>query len=156
MTDADAGSPRTHRFPRRAHPKKQLLQACGTAGLTLLLMGCGPPNADPDHDAARLARELGQLSLPAELEVGEESFNQRCLSCHGTRGAGSDVGPPLVHRVYRPAHHGDAAFRLAISRGVRAHHWTFGDMPAVPDVPPAEVDALVEYLRWLQRQVGIE
>ncbi|MDH3223897.1 MAG: cytochrome c, partial [Gemmatimonadota bacterium] len=87
---------------------------------------------------------------------GESSFERWCVSCHGPRGAGSAVGPPLVHRVYRPAHHGDAAFRLAVTRGVRAHHWTYGDMPPVPEVASDEADAIVDYLRWLQRQVGIE
>ena len=122
----------------------------------LFVAGCGAPNADPDHDATALAAQLGTLSLPAEHQAAEATFEQWCVSCHGSRGSGSDVGPPLVHVVYRPAHHADAAFRLAVTRGVRAHHWTFGDMPPVPDLPPERIDPVVEYLRWLQREVGIE
>ncbi|NNM34672.1 MAG: cytochrome c [Gemmatimonadetes bacterium] len=156
MIDGDADSTRGPGFPGGSCRWRLPVGASITAGLALFSFGCGPPNADPNHDAARLARELNQFSLPAEHEAGEQTFTRFCVSCHGPRGAGSDVGPPLVHRVYRPAHHGDAAFRLAVSRGVRAHHWTFGDMPPVPQVPPEEIDAVVAYLRWLQRQVGIE
>ncbi len=122
----------------------------------ILQGGCAPVSSDPGHDADALARQLLSFTLPIQHAAGEASFERWCVSCHGPRGAGSAVGPPLVHRVYRPAHHGDAAFRLAVSRGVRAHHWTYGDMPPVPEVATEEIEAIVGYLRWLQRQVGIE
>ena len=63
--------------------------------------------------------------------------------------------PPLVHRIYEPSHHADAAFQLAVTRGVRAHHWTFGNMPPLPAMDSAGIAAVTGYVRWLQRQAGI-
>lgn len=57
--------------------------------------------------------------------------------------------------IYEPGHHADGAFFLAAARGVRQHHWSFGDMPAVPDVTPQEVAAIIAYVRALQRANGI-
>lgn len=94
-------------------------------------------------------------AVPAEFKKGEAAFNANCARCHGERGVGTSQGPPLVHKIYEPNHHGDAAFQRAAAMGVRAHHWQFGDMPRVSTVVPAEVDEIIKYVRWLQRQAGI-
>jgi cytochrome c len=94
-------------------------------------------------------------SVPAEFKPGETLFNANCARCHGERGAGTSNGPPLVHKIYEPNHHGDAAFQRAAAMGVRAHHWQFGDMPKISGVSPADVEQIVTYIRWLQRQAGI-
>jgi hypothetical protein len=47
------------------------------------------------------------------------------------------------------------AFELAVRRGVRAHHWRFGDMPAQPHVPPEEIASITRYIRELQKANGI-
>jgi mono/diheme cytochrome c family protein len=93
--------------------------------------------------------------VPAVLAEGERRYERFCGSCHGPRAAGSDAGPPLVHRIYEPSHHADAAFQLAVTRGVRAHHWTFGNMPPVSALDPAGIASVIAYVRWLQRQAGI-
>ena len=93
--------------------------------------------------------------VPAEFKKGEAAFNVNCARCHGERGMGTAQGPPLVHKIYEPNHHGDAAFQRAAAMGVRAHHWQFGDMPKISTVTAAEVDDIIKYARWLQRQAGI-
>lgn len=95
-------------------------------------------------------------TLSPAAEAGRAAYDRRCLQCHGPHGAGSAAGPPLVHRVYRSAHHADVAFALAVRRGVRAHHWRFGDMPPQVDAPPEEVEAITRYIRELQRRNGID
>jgi mono/diheme cytochrome c family protein len=92
---------------------------------------------------------------PTALARGESLYVASCASCHGVGAAGTAQGPPLAHMIYEPSHHGDASFRLAAQRGVRAHHWRFGDMPPQPGVSPAMVDEIVAYVRWVQRQRGI-
>ena len=94
-------------------------------------------------------------SAPAELRDGEQKFNASCSTCHGSGGIGTTQGPPLVHKVYEPNHHGDAAFQRAAATGVKAHHWQFGDMPKIDAVTPEDVDQIVKYVRWLQKQAGI-
>ncbi len=79
-----------------------------------------------------------------------------CSACHGPQGQGTDQGPPLVHVVYEPSHHPDDAFRQAIAQGAAPHHWDFGPMPPVPDLDDDEVDAVIAYVRDLQREAGIE
>ncbi len=111
-------------------------------------------------EADRMERTLGQLeTVPhlaqADLEEGERLFNQFCAGCHGQRGAGTEQGPPLVHRIYEPGHHGDYAFVRAVTTGVRAHHWSFGDMPPVEGVEPEQIIRIIGYVRRLQREAGI-
>ena len=87
---------------------------------------------------------------------GEAAFNENCAVCHGQNAAGQGgVAPPLVHIIYEPGHHGDAAFVRAARRGVRAHHWPFGDMPPVAGITDDEIGSIVAYVRALQRANGI-
>lgn len=95
-------------------------------------------------------------SVPSEFQVGETKFKANCAVCHGERGAGTDLGPPLVHKIYEPNHHGDQAFQMAAANGVRAHHWNFGNMPKIEAVTPDDVADITLYVRWLQRQAGIQ
>lgn len=109
---------------------------------------------DGDPPSQRIAVVVPDLS-PAARE-GREAFDRRCAECHGQHAAGTAIGPPLVHPVYRPAHHADVAFALAVQRGVAAHHWRFRDMPPQVGTPPDEVEKITRYVRELQRANGIE
>ena len=92
----------------------------------------------------------------ASSEVsGHDAFVNRCSGCHGFDAQGTTSGPPLVHRLYEIGHHPDFSFRNAVKNGVTSHHWEFGDMPAIPDVPDAEVEAIICHVRDLQRTNGI-
>ncbi len=86
---------------------------------------------------------------------GAKAYDANCAQCHGTNGAGGDQGPPLVHNIYNPGHHADAAFIFAVKRGVRGHHWAFGDMPPMPQVGEDDIYAIVRYIRELQEENGI-
>jgi cytochrome c len=94
--------------------------------------------------------------MPAEFQQGEAKFKTYCAHCHGERAAGTHQGPPLVHKIYEPSHHGDAAFQMAAAKGVRAHHWGFGDMPKIEGVSSGDVTDITAYIRWLQRKAGIQ
>lgn len=101
------------------------------------------------------ALALMAAACGAQGPDGGELFAANCAACHGARAGGTDVGPPLVHRLYVPGHHSDAAFQSAVKNGVFAHHWDFGDMPAVAGVSEEEVEAIVGYVRGLQREAGL-
>ncbi|MBO6903004.1 MAG: cytochrome c [Rhizobiaceae bacterium] len=95
-------------------------------------------------------------ALGAQDRVGEAAFSNNCAVCHGRNAAGRQgIAPPLVHKIYEPDHHGDEAFVRAAQRGVRAHHWPFGDMPPVKDITDTEIDSIIAYIRTLQRANGI-
>ena len=91
-----------------------------------------------------------------DVAAGEELYLANCAACHGTDLRGSAAGPPLLDDVYEPSHHGDAAFRLAIERGVQPHHWDFGPMPAIGGLTDQDVDDIIAHVRVEQRAVGIE
>ena len=91
---------------------------------------------------------------PVELSGGETLFNNHCAACHGNGAQGTDRGPTFLSKIYEPNHHGDAAFQRAPQSGVRAHHWRFGDMPKV-SVTPEEINTIIPYIRWLQKEAGI-
>jgi len=94
--------------------------------------------------------------LGAMAQIGAGAFNATCASCHGENAVGRNgAGPPLIHKIYEPSHHGDGAFHLAVQNGVRAHHWGFGDMPPQTGLTRAEVDAIVAFVRELQAENGI-
>ncbi len=94
--------------------------------------------------------------LPAEFQAGQTEFIANCSACHGVEATGTDRGPPLVHKIYEPNHHGDLAFQRAVAYGVKAHHWQFENMPKIEGVTSEAVDQIVGYVRWLQRQAGIQ
>ncbi|MCC2110987.1 MAG: cytochrome c, partial [Hyphomicrobiales bacterium] len=83
--------------------------------------------------------------------AGRKAFQTYCAECHGMRAGGTDAGPPLIHPFYRPDHHGDQAFYAAAGSGVRAHHWSFGDMPPVEGISLDEVTAIIAFVRTVQR-----
>jgi len=103
-----------------------------------------------------LADVLLPESLSQNAQIGQIAFDAKCAACHGANAAGQDgVAPPLVHIIYEPSHHGDEAFQLAASMGVRGHHWPFGDMPPVEGVTRGDVTMIIAYIRELQRANGI-
>ncbi len=107
---------------------------------------------------ARQAQQQAVIKIPmltAQAVAGEKAFNAHCIACHGVNAGGSDKGPPLVHQIYEPGHHADMSFVLAAKRGVRAHHWKFGNMPPQPHVSDAEIAAIIRYVRELQVANGI-
>ena len=103
---------------------------------------------------------LVQIDIPAELSglaiIGKRGFDKNCAVCHGQNAVGQDgVAPPLVHKIYEPSHHGDESFQRAVAIGVRAHHWKFGNMPAIEGLTRADVKVITAYVRELQRHNGI-
>jgi mono/diheme cytochrome c family protein len=128
-------------------------------GVVILASACtaetGGQETD-EFDDLRAALQVLADSTPAHLAEGQETFVSVCASCHGPVAGGTPVGPPLVHMYYRPNRHADVAFFIAISRGVRAHHWRYGDMPPVRGVDQQAAEQVVAYVRWLQRGMGVE
>lgn len=88
--------------------------------------------------------------------AGAALFKDNCAACHGDNASGrKGAGPPLVHIIYEPNHHGDIAFQLAAKNGVRGHHWNFGNMPPVANVTEEGIVKIINYVRTLQRANGI-
>jgi mono/diheme cytochrome c family protein len=96
-----------------------------------------------------------RMAVPPKFATGVALYHTHCASCHGPSAVGTAQGPSFLSRVYVPSHHSDASFHLAVKQGVRAHHWNFGNMPAMPHVTDAEVTHITAYVRWLQQQAGI-
>ena len=100
------------------------------------------------------------IELPDELskvaQIGKLAFQSNCLACHGENAVGQKgVAPPLIHKIYEPSHHGDESFQRAVAVGVRAHHWKFGNMPAIEGLTRGDVKAIIAYVRELQEANGI-
>jgi|TARA_R110000787_G_scaffold31181_7_gene82973 cytochrome c len=117
-----------------------------------LLEKKGPPILDDGIVAVNLPETFGEKE-----RLGKTTYEAVCSACHGPNGQGrKDIAPPLIHKIYEPGHHGDMAFVLAAKNGVRAHHWDFGNMPAVEGVTQADVLNVVAYIRRLQQENGID
>ena len=123
------------------------------------------PDTSPNQDAGSApsapGAALAQVRLPARLSAqaatGKTYYDAVCASCHGANAAGQDgIAPPLVHKIYEPSHHGDAAFLVAVRNGARQHHWSFGSMlPVQQKLTDGEIAAITLYVRELQRENGI-
>jgi len=89
--------------------------------------------------------------------IGENIFSNICAACHGPAGAGNEgYGPPLIHKIYEPSHHGDEAFQRAVAYGVKSHHWPFGNMPPQVGLTRGDVSMVIAYVREVQRANGIK
>lgn len=103
-----------------------------------------------------LANVILAKILSQNAQNGKRGFEAKCAACHGVNAAGQDgVAPPLVHKIYEPSHHGDESFQRAVSMGVQAHHWRFGNMPPVEGLTRGDVKMIISYIRELQRSNGI-
>jgi len=58
--------------------------------------------------------------------------------------------------VYEPGHHPDESFEAAVRQGVREHHWNFGDMPVIQGLGDEDVEAIIQYVRTVQKAKGFE
>ena len=128
-------------------------------GLGILAAGAAAWMLWPEPADEGTGRPIVAVAVPDLTPVerkGEAAFNANCARCHGDDASGVDgSGPPLVHVIYEPDHHGDAAFLLAARQGVRQHHWPFGDMPPVQGLSEEKVAAIVAYVRRVQQANGI-
>lgn len=129
-------------------------------GAYLFTSGQAAPEPPTERPMASVSEDLVQVTLPdslsAEAQIGKRGFDAICAACHGVNGAGRDgAGPPLIHKIYEPSHHGDMSFYLAVQRGVVAHHWRFGNMPPQEGLTEGDVKAIVTYVREVQRANGI-
>ena len=100
--------------------------------------------------------EVKMPTLDAVALEGQALFAKNCATCHGANGGGTGQGPPLIHIIYEPNHHGDASFYAAVASGVRQHHWPFGNMPRVNGVTQEQVGKIIAFIRTVQRANGIQ
>ena len=95
-----------------------------TVGAALLLSLTGtactpepePQSAPAPVDEIQVVLRGIAATSPPEMAQGKELFAQNCSVCHGPAGDGTTQGPPLVHIIYEPNHHADAALH---SRGTK-------------------------------------
>lgn len=130
---------------------KYFVLAFFAAGLGLVAWQALAPSAN--GEAYTVSVNVPDLS-PAAVR-GKAAFDANCAICHGVNASGTDKGPPLVHNIYNPGHHADGAFFIAAKRGVRSHHWPYGDMPPQPQVSEGQIKDIIVYVRELQRANGI-
>lgn len=129
-------------------PRAFVLAAATASAATVAALVFLPGAPEPDELAA-VEPVHGLAAREARAAYGT-----LFADCHGERAEGRGCGPPLVHRVYEPAHHADAAFRLSILRGAPRHQGPFGPMPPQPTVGPAQTEPIIRYVRELQRAGG--
>ncbi len=86
---------------------------------------------------------------------GRGLYAAYCARCHGGDLKGTTQGPPFLDAIYRPAHHGDASFLIAVKNGVRPHHWNFGPMAPIEGLTDQQVAQITAFVREEQQAVGI-
>lgn len=129
----------------------------GFFAIGAIVVGWNFFNAPNYPDTANMSGKVEVLTaeLSPLAEKGKEIFGENCASCHGDSAGGGEGAPPLIHDIYNPGHHGDAAFLNAVQNGVGQHHWNFGDMPPAEGLTQLHVAAIVTYIRELQVANGV-
>lgn len=115
------------------------------------------PNAKQQEEQGQPLVSIVLPELSQQAVAGQKAFQENCAACHGENAVGRNkLGPPLIHIIYEPSHHGDQSFYLAAKNGVRAHHWTFGNMPKIEGVADKQLQDIVYFVREVQRANGIK
>lgn len=132
------------------------LGAVVLAGGAWWAMAPNPVSAPVTQAAGEAIVQVAMPALEGDALIGSRVFAANCAACHGDQVGGIDgAGPPLIHKIYEPGHHGDMSFVLAAKRGVTSHHWPFGDMAPVDGITDAEIAAVISFVRTVQRENGI-
>jgi mono/diheme cytochrome c family protein len=123
---------------RRQHPAPTTTGIAGWAAaiatVAVLVTGCGP--SEPP-DAAAL-------------------FAANCAVCHGPAAQGvDDQGPSLLEDQYLADALPDEAVAAAIRDGVASSDDRWAPMPAFPRFDDDELEAVVGYVRELQRRAAL-
>ena len=132
--------------------------AAAAAVLTLLAVvaACTGGGNEPPAPTATPSAATAAPAPPTAVSVGGRAlFIQTCSTCHGVDLQGTDRGPPFLNPIYGPGHHSDAAFRLAVQRGVISHHWRFGNMPKIEGLTDEQVEEIIKFVREQQALAGI-
>lgn len=115
-----------------------------------------PDTARPAEEGQALVAVTLPITLSPDAEAGQQVFAANCASCHGTNAEGrAGTAPPLIHKIYEPSHHSDMGFVLAARNGVRAHHWSFGNMAPVPGLTDTDIAGIIRFVREVQIANGI-
>ena len=133
---------------------------------SLLAFACGADTSDATDSltsATVFVPATSTTALPPTSTVaapkipdGAAVYQQYCAECHGVDLRGTDKGPSQLSIIYEPNHHGDYAYRVAITQGTREHHWWFGDMPPVEDITDLEIEKVISFIRAEQQRLGFE
>jgi len=93
---------------------------------------------------------------PILVAEGDVLYQASCAVCHGTNLRGTALGPSHLSVIYNPDHHSDGGFASAVVNGVQAHHWSFGDMPPMPQITADDFERIIAFIRENQRIEGFE
>lgn len=114
----------------------------------LLLGLSGPPDIAP-------AAPPAEPALSDRGREGRAVFRATCADCHGALAQGAASGPALLHPAYASGRYSDADFRAAVREGRAPRLWSFGPMPAHPDLPEEDLERVIAFVRELQRATGL-
>lgn len=125
------------------HPTLALYWADGKRGLDEVIQLTKMEAGETKFDFAGYFRFLAAKGYVELLEqnAGQQSFGARCAFCHGADGRGGERGPAITSR--------QLATRTDLPEIIRNGIPGKG-MPGA-DVPPAEMAALVDFVRGLRR-----
>ena len=121
------------------------MRLLAAAVVALVLVACGGEGSNEG---------LSERELVAK---GDRLFHGKgtCAVCHGANLGGTVMGPPLVDVRYAPSKLPDQAIHDAVRNGVQPKNWDLGPMLALPHVSDADIEAIVAYVRSVQREHGI-
>jgi alcohol dehydrogenase (cytochrome c) len=114
--------------------KRKLVRAAMAGGVLALLFCC------------RAAAQQTPVPAGSPQAAGQQIFETRCASCHGTRATGGEFAPSIVDRV--PLRTDDDLIRL-LHEGLAS-----SGMPAFPDITGEERTNLIRFLRTLKPAEG--
>lgn len=151
-----------------SNPKRAVRAVVAALAVAVLFLAtaCPSDEATPDPTSTPTAAPTTEATPTPTPDAptaprfsgtdGRELYGQACAACHGQALEGTNAGPTFLNRIYAPGHHADISFIFAVERGVRAHHWNFGNMPPVEGLEHEQALAIIAFIREQQAAAGIE
>lgn len=99
---------------------------------------------------AELQRYAASQFLSEPAQAGQEAFTDRCSSCHGFDGSGTDTAPSLLDRAYAADFRDVDAFHRSVARNIPAHDALLGASRGDGELDFNKLEFLAKYLREMR------
>lgn len=120
----------------------------------LLAGGCSIITRMGNSPSANYVAPRGEAAR--EMAKGKALFEAKCQKCHGERAGGTWRMPSLVSPPYGPKQLTDRSFHLTVMNGARSRYWlNFKGMQPIKNLSQEEAEAILRFVRDLQKQAGI-
>ena len=89
--------------------------------------------------------------VPEEFMAGQAQFNKVCANCHGPDAMGGNRAPSMIQERFTISKYSNENISQIITNGSNS-----GAMPSLKNrVSEKEIEEIIKYIRYLQKESGL-